>query len=157
MLAQSRSSQLHLASNLVLPETDLDLNYASSGPATDRCRVCLGYVHFLPLGRGFLRLAVLIDDDPGYITYFMSLLKIDNYFTVAVVLYIVMLLSNLAAFPLIETAGRRILLVPGIIALTVILLVSIHDETQKDQKLIDATPTRSWESWVALAPALLSG
>ena len=46
-----------------------------------------------------------------------------EYFTVSVVLYVVMLLSNFTAFVAIEKAGRRALLVPGIIALTLILLV----------------------------------
>ena len=61
----------------------------------------------------------------GYITYFMSLLGIKDYFTVSVVLYVVMLLSNIAAFPLIETAGRRPLLMYGMIVLTVVELVRI--------------------------------
>lgn len=59
----------------------------------------------------------------GYITYFLSLIGVTEFFTVGVVLYIVMLLSNGAAFVLIETTGRRALLVPGIIALTCILLL----------------------------------
>ncbi|KAH8888058.1 general substrate transporter [Thozetella sp. PMI_491] len=59
----------------------------------------------------------------GYITYFMSLLGIESFFTVSVVLYVVMLLSNIAAFPLIETAGRRPLLLYGIISLTLIELL----------------------------------
>jgi MFS family permease len=48
---------------------------------------------------------------------------VKEYFTVSVVLYVVMLLSNFTAFIAIEKAGRRALLVPGIIALTLILLV----------------------------------
>lgn len=48
---------------------------------------------------------------------------VKEFFTVSVVLYIVMLLSNLTAFFGIERVGRRALLVPGIIALTTILLI----------------------------------
>ncbi|PMD60991.1 general substrate transporter [Hyaloscypha bicolor E] len=59
----------------------------------------------------------------GYVTYFLSLIGVKEYFTVSVVLYVVMLLSNFTAFVAIEKAGRRALLVPGIIALTLILLV----------------------------------
>lgn len=59
----------------------------------------------------------------GYITYFLSLLNVEDYFTVSVVLYVVMLLSNLAAFGLTEIAGRRTLLVPGMFALTAIELL----------------------------------
>ncbi|KAF2094705.1 general substrate transporter [Rhizodiscina lignyota] len=59
----------------------------------------------------------------GYITYFLSLLKVNDYFTVSVVLYIIMLLSNLSAFVFAESVGRRTLLVPGIFCLTVTLLV----------------------------------
>ncbi|ERS96913.1 MFS transporter [Sporothrix schenckii 1099-18] len=56
----------------------------------------------------------------GYITYFLSLLHIQNYFTVSVVLYVVMFLSNASAFPLIEVVGRRPLMIVGIFSLTVI-------------------------------------
>ncbi|PKS06033.1 hypothetical protein jhhlp_007867 [Lomentospora prolificans] len=59
----------------------------------------------------------------GYITYFLSLLGIKEYFKVSVALYCVMLASNASAFPLIETTGRRPLLLIGIVALTVIELI----------------------------------
>jgi hypothetical protein len=59
----------------------------------------------------------------GYITYFLSLLGIAEFFKVSVALYCIMLASNISAFPLIETAGRRPLLNVGICALTIIELV----------------------------------
>lgn len=59
----------------------------------------------------------------GYITYFLSLLGIQEFFTVSVVLYCVMLLSNMAAFPLTEMVGRRPLLVVGMVLLTFIELI----------------------------------
>ncbi|EXJ80113.1 hypothetical protein A1O1_08255 [Capronia coronata CBS 617.96] len=59
----------------------------------------------------------------GFITYFMSLLEIHDFFTVTVVLSVVMLLSSMAAFPLIEAVGRRQLLIPGTFSLTAALLV----------------------------------
>ncbi|CAK7201577.1 hypothetical protein SEUCBS139899_004283 [Sporothrix eucalyptigena] len=59
----------------------------------------------------------------GYITYFLSLLHIENYFTVSVVLYVCMFLSNCSAFPLIEVVGRRPLMLIGIFALTLIELI----------------------------------
>jgi len=43
----------------------------------------------------------------GYVTYFLSLIGVTDYFTVSVILYVVMLLSNLSAFFLIEFVGRR--------------------------------------------------
>ena len=62
----------------------------------------------------------------------MSLLGIKDYFTVSVVLYVVMLLSNIAAFPLIEVAGRRPLLLYGIIGLTAVELVRVHLTLEED-------------------------
>lgn len=59
----------------------------------------------------------------GYITYFLSLLHIHNFFTVSVVLYVCMFMSNVAAFPLIEISGRRTLMVMGIFSLTLIELL----------------------------------
>ncbi|CAK7229752.1 hypothetical protein SCUCBS95973_007334 [Sporothrix curviconia] len=59
----------------------------------------------------------------GYITYFLSLLHIENYFTVSVVLYVVMFLSNCSAFPMIEVVGRRPIMLVGIFALTLIELI----------------------------------
>ncbi|KIW42677.1 uncharacterized protein PV06_06203 [Exophiala oligosperma] len=54
----------------------------------------------------------------GYITYFMELINVSHFFTVSVVLYVIMLLSNISAFFVIEYVGRRKLLVYGIIGLT---------------------------------------
>lgn len=59
----------------------------------------------------------------GYVTYFLSLIGVTKYFTVSVVLYVVMLLSNLSAFFFVEVAGRRTLLIPGVIILTMFLLL----------------------------------
>lgn len=74
-----------------------------------------------PLAQQFIGAAFVL----GYITYFLSLLGISEFFTVSVVLYCVMLLSNLSAFPLIETAGRRRLLITGMIFLTITELVCV--------------------------------
>lgn len=54
----------------------------------------------------------------------MQLINVSHYFTVAVVLYVIMLLSNISAFFVIEYVGRRKLLVYGIIGLTMTELVS---------------------------------
>ncbi|CAK7228045.1 hypothetical protein SEUCBS140593_006783 [Sporothrix eucalyptigena] len=59
----------------------------------------------------------------GYITYFLDLIGVSNYFTVSVVLYVIMLLSNLTAFPFIEIFGRRPLLLFGMLGLTAVLLL----------------------------------
>ncbi|CAK7211314.1 hypothetical protein SBRCBS47491_001082 [Sporothrix bragantina] len=59
----------------------------------------------------------------GYITYFLDLIGVSNFFVVSVVLYVVMLLSNLTAFPFIEIFGRRPLLLFGIFGLTTVLLL----------------------------------
>lgn len=61
----------------------------------------------------------------GYITYFLSLIGIEEYFKASVALYCVMLASNLSAFVLIEMVGRRPLLVIGIFVLTLIELVGL--------------------------------
>jgi hypothetical protein len=60
----------------------------------------------------------------GYITYFMELINVSHYFTVSVVLYVIMLLSNVSAFFVIEYVGRRGLLLYGIVGLTLTELVS---------------------------------
>lgn len=62
----------------------------------------------------------------GYITYFMELINVSHFFTVSVVLYVIMLLSNISAFFVIEYVGRRKLLVYGIIGLTLTELVSVY-------------------------------
>ncbi|KAF3762109.1 general substrate transporter, partial [Cryphonectria parasitica EP155] len=72
-----------------------------------------------PMAQQFIGAAFVIT----YVTYFLSLLGVKDYFTVSVALYVIMLVSNLSAFPLIEVAGRRPLLLYGMIALTVIELI----------------------------------
>jgi len=59
----------------------------------------------------------------GYITYFLELIGITEYFTVSVVLYAVMLLANISAFFFIETTGRRPLIVYGTVILTLLLIL----------------------------------
>lgn len=59
----------------------------------------------------------------GYATYFLDLIHVKNYFDASVVLYIVMLLSSMAAFPLTEILGRRALIVWPQFALCFMLLV----------------------------------
>lgn len=61
----------------------------------------------------------------GYITYFMELLHVSHYFTANLVLYVVMLISNISAFFVIEAVGRRKLLVYGIIGCTLTNLVRL--------------------------------
>lgn len=97
--------------------THVDLHVANRRATVHWSSLCARYVS--PLHEK------IVTDAPrkGYITYFLSLLNVSDFFTVSVVLYVVMLLSNLSAFLFIETAGRRILLNIGIVLLTVILLV----------------------------------
>ncbi|KAK9311170.1 general substrate transporter [Lipomyces starkeyi] len=59
----------------------------------------------------------------GFMTYFLSLIGINDFFSVTVALSCVMLVSSAAAFPLIEVFGRRKLLIPGTYSLTAALLV----------------------------------
>ncbi|PVH82568.1 general substrate transporter [Cadophora sp. DSE1049] len=59
----------------------------------------------------------------GFISYFMSLLGIKNFFLVTVILMVVMILSAMAGFFLIEAVGRRKLIVGGTYVLTTMLLV----------------------------------
>ncbi|TPR02757.1 Ketopantoate reductase PanE/ApbA C terminal family protein [Aspergillus niger] len=59
----------------------------------------------------------------GYATYFLDLIHVKEYFTASVILYIVMLLSSMSAFPLTETLGRRTLIVWPQFALCLMLLV----------------------------------
>lgn len=59
----------------------------------------------------------------GYVTYFLDLIGVADYFTVSVILYVIMLLSNVCAFFFVEYAGRRALIVPGTMTLTAILLL----------------------------------
>ncbi|KAJ5210095.1 hypothetical protein N7472_000234 [Penicillium cf. griseofulvum] len=59
----------------------------------------------------------------GYATYFLELIHVKAYFNASVVLYVVMLLSSVAAFPLTEIVGRRTLIVWPQFALCFMLLV----------------------------------
>ncbi|OJJ70035.1 hypothetical protein ASPBRDRAFT_208727 [Aspergillus brasiliensis CBS 101740] len=71
----------------------------------------------------------------GYATYFLELIHVKEYFNASVVLYIVMLLSSMTAFPLTEILGRRTLIVWPQFALCLMLLVigilgCIKDQTK---------------------------
>lgn len=59
----------------------------------------------------------------GYATYFLELIGIKDYFNYSVALYVVMLVSSMAAFPLTEIFGRRFLIVGPQFALCFILLL----------------------------------
>ena len=59
----------------------------------------------------------------GYATYFLELIGVKGYFDASVVLYVVMLLSSCAAFPLTEILGRRTLIVWPQFALCFMLLI----------------------------------
>lgn len=59
----------------------------------------------------------------GNATYFLQLIGVKEYFDASMVLYVVMLLSSAAAFPLSEVVGRRALIVPSQFVLCVFLLL----------------------------------
>lgn len=59
----------------------------------------------------------------GNATYFLDLIGVKQFFDAAVVLYVVMLLSSAAAFPLSEMIGRRTLIVPSQFVLCFFLLL----------------------------------
>lgn len=59
----------------------------------------------------------------SYATYFFQLIGVQEYFLTSCILYVVMLLSTCAAFPLVEIVGRRTLLVPSFFILSGILLI----------------------------------
>lgn len=59
----------------------------------------------------------------GNATYFLALIGIEDYFTASVVLYVIMLISSAAAFPLSEIIGRRTMIVPAQFALCFFLLL----------------------------------
>lgn len=58
----------------------------------------------------------------GYATYFFELIGIEQYFLASCLLYVVMLISTGAAFPMIEIVGRRTLIVPSMFVLSLFLL-----------------------------------
>jgi hypothetical protein len=77
----------------------------------------------------------------GYATYFLELIHVKAYFDASVVLYVVMLLSSMAAFPLTEILGRRTLIVWPQFALCIMLLVigilgCIPDQTKASWGII---------------------
>jgi hypothetical protein len=59
----------------------------------------------------------------GYATYFLELIGVKDYFDASFVLYVVMLLSSMLAFPLSEIVGRRTMIVPPQFFLCSILLL----------------------------------
>ena len=59
----------------------------------------------------------------GNATYFLDLIGIEDFFTASIVLYVVMLLSSAAAFPLSEVVGRRTMIVPAQFVLCFFLLL----------------------------------
>ncbi|KAF7593924.1 hypothetical protein BBP40_010626 [Aspergillus hancockii] len=62
----------------------------------------------------------------GYATYFLDLIAVKNYFDASIVLYVVMLLASMLAFPLSEIVGRRTMIViPQFILCFLHLLIGI--------------------------------
>lgn len=59
----------------------------------------------------------------GNATYFLDIIGIKDFFDASIVLYVVMLLSSAAAFPLSEIVGRRTLIVPSQFVLCFFLLL----------------------------------
>lgn len=59
----------------------------------------------------------------GNATYFLDLIGIQAFFDASVTLYVIMLLSSAAAFPLSEVVGRRTLIVPAKFVLCFFLLL----------------------------------
>ncbi|KAL2812628.1 putative MFS transporter [Aspergillus granulosus] len=62
----------------------------------------------------------------GYATYFLDLIGVRDYFDASIVLYVVMLLASMAAFPLTEIIGRRTMIViPQFVLCCMLLLIGI--------------------------------
>jgi MFS family permease len=62
----------------------------------------------------------------GYATYFLDLIGVKDYFDASIVLYVVMLLASIAAFPLTEIIGRRTMIVkPQFVLCVMLLLIGI--------------------------------
>ena len=59
----------------------------------------------------------------GYASYFLDLLKVQKFFLVSAMLYVVMIISTCAAFPLAEMVGRRTLIVPSLFLLCLLHLI----------------------------------
>lgn len=62
----------------------------------------------------------------GYTTYFLDLIGVKDYFDASIVLYVLMLLASMAAFPLTEVIGRRtMIVVPQFVLCCMLLLIGI--------------------------------
>ncbi|KAL4765028.1 putative MFS alpha-glucoside transporter [Aspergillus foveolatus] len=62
----------------------------------------------------------------GYATYFLNLLHVRDYFDASIVLYLVMLLASIAAFPLSEMVGRRaMIIIPQFVLCGMLLLIGV--------------------------------
>ncbi|KAL4863630.1 hypothetical protein BDV12DRAFT_206335 [Aspergillus spectabilis] len=62
----------------------------------------------------------------GYATYFLDLIGVKDYFDASIVLYVVMLLASMLAFPLTEILGRRTMIVmPQFVLCVMLLLIGI--------------------------------
>ncbi len=59
----------------------------------------------------------------AYATYFFELIGVKDYFLTSCLLYVVMVVSTCAAFPLVEIVGRRALIVPSLFVLSGILVI----------------------------------
>lgn len=62
----------------------------------------------------------------GHSTYFLDLIGVKDYFDASIVLYAVMLLASMCAFPLSEIVGRRTMIViPQFVLCCMLLLIGI--------------------------------
>jgi hypothetical protein len=62
----------------------------------------------------------------GYTTYFLDLIGVKDYFDASIVLYVVMLLASMGAFPLTESVGRRTMIViPQFVLCGILLLIGV--------------------------------
>ncbi|KAJ5592218.1 MFS transporter [Penicillium hordei] len=62
----------------------------------------------------------------GHATYFLDLIGVKDYFDASIVLYVLMLLASMGAFPLSEIVGRRTMIViPQTVLCCVLLLIGI--------------------------------
>ena len=78
----------------------------------------------------------------GYATYFFELIGIADYFKASVALYVVMLVSSMAAFPLTEIFGRRFLIViPQFVLCLMLLIIGI----------LGCVPDKAKASWGIVA------
>lgn len=78
----------------------------------------------------------------GYATYFFELIGIRDYFKASIALYVVMLVSSMAAFPLTEIFGRRFLIVrPQFVLCLMLLIIGI----------LGCVPDKAKASWGIVA------